>query len=84
MPGTCTSIEYCALPLTLCGSSARITSLVIKGGSLLGFFKSSGLICWRLRRNFGKRHNFNVGQFAALICCAPPRSVRWLIHPLKR
>ena len=43
MPGTWTSIEYCALPLTLVGSSTRITSLPIRRNSL-GFLSSRGSI----------------------------------------
>ena len=43
MPGTCTSIAYLALPLTLVDSSTRITSRPIRRNSDV-FFSASGLI----------------------------------------
>ena len=39
MPGTWTSIEYCALPLTFCGSSIRIM-LVPMRRNCSGFLSS--------------------------------------------
>ena len=43
MPGTCTSMLYCAVPFTLPGTSTRVTSLPIRRNAL-GFSSGSSAI----------------------------------------
>ena len=45
MPGTCTSMPYVAVPLTLEGTSTRPMSLRPINRNCDGFLRSSGLIC---------------------------------------